>query len=326
MRATRTPETCRSASPRRGTGRGFAWSIGAALTLTLAACASTSANSAASSAAPAATTSPAPLASQLPASIRQASVITVASLDDLPPWDFTVGGAFQGIDVDLTSAIGKLLGVTFKYENIDFTGQIPGLEAGRFNLIIDEIGDTPAREQAVSFVDYSSESTAIVVKAGDPEHVSGIADLCGKTVAVVPASIPEQQAKAQSGLCTKSGKPAVTIIDVPTVTATYLAIASGRADATLNGYSTAAYSIKQGGITTGLTVAPGALFQPALNGFAFSNSDPQLGKAIQDALNMIMQNGQYRAIMAKWNVAPLALGSATINNAAAYAAAHGSSS
>lgn len=294
--------------------------IVAALTLMLAACSSSSSTSSRANA------SAAPLASQLPTSIRHAGVITVASLDDLPPWSFTVNGAFEGIDVDLTSAIGKLLGVTFNYENIQFPGEIPGLEAGRFDLIIDEIGDTPAREQAVSFVDYSTESTAIVVKADNPEHISGIGDLCGMTVAVVPASINALQAQDQSAQCTKSGKPAVTIIDVPTVTATYLAVASGRAIATLNGYSTAAYSVKEGGITKGLALAPTPLFDPAVNGFAFPKSDPQLGKAIQDALNMLIKNGQYQQIMAKWDVSALDLPSATINGAAAYAAAHGSSS
>jgi polar amino acid transport system substrate-binding protein len=295
-----------------------------AVAVALPACSSTGAHNSSSTAnthASGATAASTKLANLLPASIRNGGVITVASLDDLPPWDFKQSGKYVGIDVDLTDAMGKLLGVRFDYQTIAFAGQLPGLAAHRFDLIIDEIGDTVKREAAASFVDYTTDSNGIIVQAGNPKAIQTLSDLCGKSVEAVSASLPLQQAQAQSTKCTQAGSAAVKITQVRSVTAAYLAVASGRADATLNGYSTAAYAILQGGITKGLALAPGAGFQSGLNGIAYAPNNP-LGSAIQAALNTMMQSGQYAAILKKWNVTPLGLPAATINSAAAYASAH----
>jgi polar amino acid transport system substrate-binding protein len=264
---------------------------------------------------------PGSLRTLLPESVQKQGFIRVASLNDLPPWDYTVGSAFTGIDVDLTNAMAKLLGVSFQYENIAFTGEIPGLEAGRFDLIIDEIGDTAEREAVINFVDYSTDASAIIVKSGNPDHIATINDLCGKSVVAIPASVPYTQAQAQSAKCTAAGKPPITLITNTSPTGCYLAVASGRAAATLNGYSTAAFAIKRGGVTRGLELLD-YLFGPGVNGFAFTKSNHQLGLAVQSALNAIMKNGQYATIMKSWGVSALSLPKATINGSAAYLAAH----
>jgi polar amino acid transport system substrate-binding protein len=261
----------------------------------------------------------APLNGMLPAAIRSKGAISVASLADLAPWSFQKGGKWTGIDVDLTNALSKKLGVSFNYANIDFAGEIPGLQAGRFDLIINEIGDNLDREKVISFASYGTDSTGIIVRAGNPKHIKTITDLCGAKVAVVPASLPTKQAEAQAKKCAASGAAALTTVSVPTMAATYLAVQSGRVDATLNGYSATAYAMQTGGAaTSGLELAPGRGFQPGLLGIAFAKNDLQLGKAIQAALNAIIADGEYAAIFKKWKVSTLMIGHSEINGAAAF--------
>jgi polar amino acid transport system substrate-binding protein len=286
---------------------------GVLLASILAGCSATNASTASSSA---------PLKHLLPKAIQTSGVINVASLNDLAPWSSVKGSTWTGIDIDLTDAMGKLLGVKFDYKSYDFSGEIAGLQAKRFDTIINEIGDTTDRESAVSFVDYTQEFTGIIVPTGNPKKILTLGDLCGLTVSVIQGSEPQTQAQEQSTACTSEDKKAITILNVPSVTAMYLAVASGRADATLNGYSAAAYSFTQGGITKGIALSKGAKVQPSLNGFAFNKSNTQLGKALQASLQKLMDNGTYAKILKKWGVSNCAIPKATINGAADYAKAH----
>jgi polar amino acid transport system substrate-binding protein len=230
------------------------------------------------------------------------------------------GSTWEGVDVDLANAMGDVLGVKFNFSNVAFPGELPGLEGGRFDLIIDEIGDTVPREAIADFVDYSTDSTAIVVKKGNPDGIDGMSSLCGKSVAITPGSTPQLMVANYQAKCTSAGKAQISAVSVPAPADTYLAVTSGRATATLNGYSTMAYSIAQGGVANGLEIAPGPLFAAGINGIAVAKTNPQLRDAIQAALNAIIADGRYGTIMSKWGVSALGVKSATVNDAKAFPA------
>jgi len=55
-----------------------------------------------------------------------------------------------GVDPDIADAIGKVLGVTFKFTNVTFNGIIPALQAGRYDIAMSamtEIGRASCRER-----------------------------------------------------------------------------------------------------------------------------------------------------------------------------------
>ena len=306
-----------SASPAASTAASPAASTAASPAASTAAspAASTAASPAASTAASPAASTAGSLAYLLPAAIKTSGVIQVASLDGLAPWSFKSGSDWQGVDVDLANAMGELLGVKFVFSNVDFPGQLPGLEAGRFDIIIDEIGDTVPREAIADFVDYSTDSTAIVVKKGNPENISGMADLCGKSVAYIPGTTPQQMIANYQTHCTSAGKSQINGVSVPGAADTYLAVSSGRVDATLNGYSTMAYTIQQGGAADALQIAPGPLFDAGVNGIAVAKGNGGLLNAVQASLNALIANGTYAQIMEHWGVSALSVKIATINDA-----------
>ena len=59
----------------------------------------------------------------------------------------------------------------------DTDARLAAIEAERFDTALTGMGDTPAREEKLDFVDYSTDGNAIVVKKGNALGIKTIADL-----------------------------------------------------------------------------------------------------------------------------------------------------
>jgi polar amino acid transport system substrate-binding protein len=251
---------------------------------------------------------PAPLASsaslhdQLPASIQSAGVVVVGSEVDYPPMEMFApdGTTIEGADYDLAQAIGQLIGVKFKFVNNAFSGLIPGLTAGRFDMDMSAMTDKRSREEVVNFVDYFAVGTGIVVKAGNPLHIQGLLDLCGKQVALPAATIQVDIANAEQPKCKAAGRPDIIIKQVPTPSDGFVQIESGASVANMVDYPVAAYFAKTShGKLEALNTQVGQILP---YGMAFRKDETQLMGVVQQALHQLVQNGTYSSILAKWGV------------------------
>ena len=252
----------------------------------------------------------------LPRDIASRGVIRVSGSQDVPPWNYVDGSSVRGIDTEILNHMGSLLGVRFVYQRNAFSSEIPALQAKRFDLIMDEIADTTEREKVVSFVDYSVELNSIVVKKGNPQHINGLNGLCGHSVALQPGQSAIPIVAAQQPKCAAAGKNSIKVVSTPTTSSGYTAVASGRVDSTMNGYSTMAYTIAQGGAAGGLEIAPGS-FGRVQVGIAFRKGETALGEVLRQTLAKMIADGSYAAIMAKYKVKDLSVSKALVNNAAA---------
>jgi ABC-type amino acid transport substrate-binding protein len=68
-----------------------------------------------------------------------------------PEMYLNAAGKPAGYDVVLLNQLAKSMHLSLKIVNLDFTGLIPGLEAGKFDVVSVGLSPTPAREKAVSF-------------------------------------------------------------------------------------------------------------------------------------------------------------------------------
>ena len=87
------------------------------------------------------------LREMLPDNIRAAGEITVASDTNFPPFEYIPPGSSEpiGLDVDITNALGEVLGVRFRYVSTAFDGIIPALQAGRSDVGISAMNVTVER-------------------------------------------------------------------------------------------------------------------------------------------------------------------------------------
>ena len=253
------------------------------------------------------------IAAEVPQSISSKGTLTVASDATYAPMEFVAsnGKTVVGVDADLAKAIGDVLGLKLKVVNATFDTIIPGLQSGKYDLGMSAFTDTKARQKVVDFVTYFSAGTSFYTKASGGSAVKGLASLCGLTVSVENGTTEQTDATAQSAKCTKAGKKAVKVSAFPDQNAANLAIASGRAQLGMADSPVAAYIVKQSKGQFKLTGTP---YGTAPYGIAIPKGNG-MSKAVLDAVKLLMKNGTYKSILAKWGVQAGAISNPKINGA-----------
>ncbi|QNE74994.1 transporter substrate-binding domain-containing protein [Streptomyces finlayi] len=265
----------------------------------------------------------APLADLLPKEIKDKGVIKVGSDIAYPPVEFKdKSGKTVGIDPDLGAALGKQLGVDFKFENGTFDTLITGLRSKRYDLAMSAMTDTKDRQngvdsetgkkvgEGVDFVDYFTAGVSIYTKKGDTQGISNWADLCGKKLAVQRGTISHDLAKSETKKCTGGKKIAFEAFDTDLEAQTRLR--GGGADAASSDFPVAAYAVKTSGGGKDFEIV-GDQVEAAPYGIAVAKGNDELTKAVQAALDAIIDNGEYGKIIAKWGVEAGAVTEAKIN-------------
>lgn len=256
----------------------------------------------------------------LPADMQKSGVLRIATSAASPPYTMYAedNKTITGGDIDLALAIGQVLGLKVQVTALAFPGIIPGILSGRFDMSISSMGDTPAREKQINFVNYSVEGNAIVVKEGNPKNILTLDDLGGRTVAVLRGSVMQ-------GLVEQQNQKSAKKIDIqvyPDQNEANLAVKSGRADATLSMAGTSNYYVKHNQ-DTGLTVLIKTLYGAGYNAIGISKNNPALLLCIEQALQRLMASGAYEQILTKWGLEGGVISVPWVNDGAKYAQPNG---
>ncbi|MEV8631328.1 ABC transporter substrate-binding protein [Streptosporangium sp. NPDC051023] len=261
---------------------------------------------------------------KLPMKYQDSKVIKVGSDVNYAPIEFKDkdGRTAIGLDPDLAEALGRQLGVTFQFQDSIFDNLIPSLQTGRFDVLISGMGDTRARQTGeddtgkkigpgVDFVDYFAAGTSILVQKGNPRNIKSLNDLCGQIVALQRGTTSQTLAEAQAKRCQENGAGKLTIQAFDKATDALIRLRQGAAAANLNEFPVAAYNARQSG---GEYEIAGVPAEPRPYGIAVRKDDTQMRDAIKAALDAIIENGEYKKILEKWNVADGAVLRADVNS------------
>ncbi|MFJ2703148.1 ABC transporter substrate-binding protein [Streptomyces sp. NPDC087428] len=259
----------------------------------------------------------------LPAEIKSKGVIKVGSDIAYPPVEFKdKSGKTVGIDPDLATALGKVLGVEFQFENGTFDTLVTGLRSKRYDLAMSAMTDTKDRQEGidpetkkkvgegVDFIDYFTAGVSIYTKKGDDQGIKTWSDLCGKKIAVQRNTVSHDLAKTESKKCTGGKKIAIEPYDNDLEAQTRLR--SGGADAGSSDFPVAAYAVKTSGGGKDFQIV-GDQVEAAPYGIAVAKGNDQLTKAVQAAMDAIIKSGEYEKIIAKWGVEAGAVTEAKLN-------------
>ncbi|TAM61433.1 ABC transporter substrate-binding protein [bacterium] len=253
----------------------------------------------------------------LPAAIAKAGVVRVGSHINYPPAEFYAAGSHKvvGFEYDLMAAVGKHLGTKMTWTDTPFAGIVPALYAGRFDIIVTAMSDTPEREKRVTYVDYFLAGSSILVKKGNPEGIHSIDDLCGKAVDVELATSEDRQLKAASQDCLAKGKQAISLLEFDSDSGAFEQLKIGRSVAHVTDFPVAAYLASSEAAGNAYEVA-GSQFDVSPYGIGIRTDQPELAKAIQAGLQAVIDSGEYAKILKKWNVSQGAVTKADINGGA----------
>lgn len=254
------------------------------------------------------------LAAGLPASVRSAGVLKVAT-DLTPPISFHgADGGLVGIDADLATALGVILGVEVQMTDVGAGAAIvPAILSKRFDVSISGINDDPELEKQVDVIDYMYDATTIMTIQGNPLGIASMADLCGRRVAVPVGTFQNRMVEAASAKC----ETPIEILSLPKMPDVLQAVRTGRADATVNGYATSVYTTaNQVGNGKGLQALPDIRLAVGYLGMLTAKDTPELRDTLVAALEQMVAAGGYKAIMEKWGLGPLAVEAVKVNDAA----------
>jgi polar amino acid transport system substrate-binding protein len=258
-----------------------------------------------------AATTDAELAALIPEAVAEDGVILVATDASYAPNEFFAedNTTLIGMDVDLGTALGEVLGLEVRFENAPFDSIIPGLESGKFELGMSSFTINPERLQVVDMVSYFVAGTAWAVPVDNPGDVSPDS-ACGKKVAVQKATVQVDDITARSEECLAGGESEITIDQYTLQTDATTAVVSGKDDAMLADSPVVAYAVKQ---TGGQLELVGDSYDDAPYGIAVPKDDPDFAAAVQGALQALIDGDRYVEILDEWGVAAGAVDTAEIN-------------
>lgn len=159
------------------------------------------------------------------AKIQERGTIIVGLEGDWAPWSFVdENDQLMGFDVEVARAIAAKLGVEAEIIPGEWDGLFAGMDAGRYDIVVNGVEVTPERTEKYDFADpYAYIRTALIVR-GDNETIKTFEDLKGKKTANSIASTYMNLAEDYGATC----------YGVDTLDETLTMVLQGRVDASLN--------------------------------------------------------------------------------------------
>ena len=157
--------------------------------------------------------------------IRERGKIIVAMEGNWSPWTYhNEADELVGYDVEVSERIAEKLGVEVEFVEGEFNGLLAGLDAGRYDMVVNGVNIDPDRQEKYDFsIPYAYDRTAVIVR-GDNQDIQSLEDLAGKSTAntlhSTYAALAEQYGAQVTG--------------VDDLNQTFELLLSGRIDATLN--------------------------------------------------------------------------------------------
>jgi len=215
----------------------------------------------------------------------------------------------DGLAKDLSDALGKALGVKMDVQNTSFDSLIPGLQAQRYDLSIAPMLMTEKRLQSVDMIGWIHGGSAFMIVKGQGKENLTLANVCGMTVGAVTGSVEAQALANQSTACTTAGKDAVSVKLFPHTTDGIVALTAGRLEA----YDTAAAQSAYIAKSSDQLAQSGEPYNSGTSSMALPK-DSADAKAIEAALQSLIDSGAYKKILDHFGVDNLAVPSASLNN------------
>jgi len=231
--------------------------------------------------------------------IKARGTIIVAIDPTFPPFEFTdESGKIVGYDPELIEAVAAGLGVKVEYQVMAFSGIIPGLIAGAFDMT-PTLNVTAERAGKIDYVIPTASSVnAVLAIEGGAVTSAKIEDLAGKTCAVKQTTQPEQMMMAFNEQLVTDGKPEVALLGFETIEQTIAALAEERADCVVDDKSVL-YEAMNKRKDLKLTVV-GELGGVTPIGWGVNKANPALTAALSDELKKLKASGKFDEIQVKY--------------------------
>ncbi|POS08183.1 cystine ABC transporter substrate-binding protein [Burkholderia gladioli] len=221
---------------------------------------------------------------------KQRGTLRIGLEGTFPPFNSKApSGELVGYDVDIAKAVAAKLGLKPEFVTTEWSGIIAGLQAGKFDVIVNQVGVTDKRKEVLDFSPaYTYSAAQLIQRKDDTRNFKSLDDLKGKKLGVGLGTNYMDMAKSVPGIDVKTypGAPE------------YLRdLAAGRLDAALNDRLMLAYLLKN----SQLPLRTGAMLEAGQpSAIPFKKGNPKFAKAIDDAMTQLEADGTFTKISDKW--------------------------
>lgn len=237
----------------------------------------------------------------LQSGVGSAETIKAASDVGLPPFSMSGDdGKFQGMDIDIATALSKQLGDTIQVIDQPWSTTYPGLNAGKFDIVLSPATVSAERAKAMLFVEpYGDAIYGFLTSKAGPK-IAKVEDLKGKTIAVNKGNLFDRwltQRQAEYGW---------TINRFDKTSDAAAAVASGQADAAMMYVAAAGWLAKQ---NSALTPSEFVINTGEVYAYAVRLGDKALRDRLDRAMECLKKDGTLADIYTKWTgLKPLSKG------------------
>jgi cystine transport system substrate-binding protein len=200
---------------------------------------------------------------------------------------------YDGFDVDIAKELAKRLGVKANFVAQEFSGLIPGLQKGKFDILVSQVTITDERKKQIDFTEpYITNKVKVIVRE-DNNDIKSVNDFKGKTIGVGLGT--NDEAYLRNELLPKVGDFKINTYD--DVITTLKDLDAGRIDATINNV----YALKPVIEENGYKIkAVGDPIKEDQAGVAVKKGNKELVDALNKALKEMKEDGTYKEIYVKW--------------------------
>lgn len=208
-------------------------------------------------------------------------VLVVGTEGTYRPFSYHEGGSGElvGYDIEVVEAVAEKLDLEVEYQETQWDAIFAGLDAGRFDVIANQVSINPQREEQYLFSEPYTVSPGVIVVANDTTDITGLDDLAGRTAA--------QSLTSNWGAIAEDAGANVEAVEGWAQAVALLE--QGRVDATVNDKLTF-LDYTQVNPDSPVKIAA-ELDEASLNAFAFGKDKTELVAAFDEALAELEADG-----------------------------------
>ncbi|MGD1879103.1 MAG: transporter substrate-binding domain-containing protein [Kiloniellaceae bacterium] len=230
------------------------------------------------------------------ADIKAKGKIVAATEMHFAPFDILEDGQYKGICRDLFDEVAKELGVEVEYLDLPWSSVLPGLEAGKFDIVNAPVTITAERVKRYSFTLPMGNATVALAKRAGDDSIMKPEDIAGKAAGSQKGSAQLEQLKAFA----ETLSAPVDIREYVNIDEALADLAAGRIQAVANSMPLMGYAAVQRPETFALVTPP--FGDPKFFAWVARPGDESasLIAAINEAIVKMHKDGRLTAINEKW--------------------------